>query len=169
MKKLLKKEQILSRIKELGKQISDDYKDEKIILLGSLKGAVLFYGDLAKEITSPVEFEFIQVASYYNDTEPSEIEFVYRSKQSFNGEHVLIIEDIVDTGNTIDFLIRYINQFNPKSVKVCSLLNKPSRREKEVQVDYCGFEIPNEFVIGYGLDYAQKYRNFSFIGILEQE
>lgn len=164
---LIPESDIRQRVHELGEQISTDYTGEELVLLGVLRGAVVFYADLARATALPLRFEFLQLASYYDDTKPSQVQLIRGGSDYLENKHILIVEDIVDTGHTLKFLIEHLLLFAPKSVKVCTLLDKPSRREVKVSVDYCGFEVPDAFVVGYGLDYAQKYRNLPYIGVLE--
>ena len=165
-----------NRICELGAQISTDYENQELVLLGVLRGSVLFFADLARAIfgaqpTDPsrkvlVRFEFVQLTSYHN-TKPSTVQLIRGGSDYLEQRHVLIIEDIVDTGRTLKFLREHLRTLNPKTVKVCTLLDKPSQRQVPVAIDYIGFEIPNAFVVGYGLDYAQQYRNLPYIALLE--
>lgn len=165
---LISEEEIRERTRELGRQISQDYKNEELILICVLRGATLFFADLVREISLPTRFEFLQTSSYNGSTAPSEdIEFIRSGSNYINHKHVLIVEDIVDTGQTMAFLEKHLQTLNPKSIKICTLLNKPSRREVAVSIDYIGFEIPNVFAVGYGLDYSQQYRNLPYIAILE--
>ena len=163
---LITESQIEKRVHELGRQISRDYEKSDLVLICVLKGAILFFADLIRTLTVPSRYEFIQLASYHNDTQSSGVQMIQGLSQDLFRADVLIVEDIVDTGVTLDFLINHIRSFEPNSVKVCSLLDKPARREVPVTIDYLGFEIPNAFVVGYGLDYAQRYRNLPYIGIL---
>ena len=163
---LITESQIEKRVHELGRQISRDYENSDLVLICVLKGAILFFADLIRTLTVPSRYEFIQLASYHNDTQSSGVQMIQGLSQDLFRADVLIVEDIVDTGVTLDFLINHIRSFEPSSVKVCSLLDKPARREVPVTIDYLGFEIPNAFVVGYGLDYAQRYRNLPYIGIL---
>ena len=163
---LITESQIEKRVYELGRQISRDYEKSDLVLICVLKGAILFFADLIRTLTVPSRYEFIQLASYHNDTQSSGVQMIQGLSQDLFRADVLIVEDIVDTGVTLDFLINHIRSFEPSSVKVCSLLDKPARREVPVTIDYLGFEIPNAFVVGYGLDYAQRYRNLPYIGIL---
>lgn len=164
---LITESQIRARVRELGQQISSDYVDCDLVLLCVLKGAILFFADLIRALVVPARCEFVQLASYHDDIASSGVQIV----QQLNGElfqaHVLIVEDIVDTGETLDWLINHIRTFEPTSIKVCSLLDKSERRRMPTTVDYLGFEIPNTFVVGYGLDYAQQYRNLPYIAILD--
>ena len=165
---LITEAQIQNRIRELGTQISADYADKELVLICVLRGAALFFADLAREISVPVQFEFLQIASYHNSTEPSnKIQFIQSGSDYVNNKHLLIVEDIIDTGRTLTFLVEHLNTLSPKTIKICTLLNKPARRQVAVTVDYSGFEIPNVFVVGYGLDYAQLYRNLPYIAVLE--
>ena len=165
---LISESQIRDRIQELGAQISEDYKNEELVLVCVLRGAALFFADLAREISLPVRFEFLQTSSYHNSTEPSkEIQFIHAGSDYVKHRHILIVEDIIDTGRTLKFLLEHFRTLNPKTVKICTLLDKPSRRQVSVPIDYSGFEIPNVFVVGYGLDYGQLYRNLPYIAVLE--
>ena len=164
----ISKEEIAAKVKELGAIIRDDYKDKHLVVLGTLKGSSIFMADLIRELGTNVTLEFIRVSSYGNSTRPEDkIRFEQTYELDIVHKHVLLIEDIIDTGKTIHFLVNYLKGFKPKSLKVCTLLDKPSRREIDnVTGDYIGFTLPDEFVVGYGLDYAQKYRNLPYIGIL---
>ena len=162
-------EEIDKRIRELGKQISEEYAGESIHMVCVLKGASTFACELAKRITIPVYFDFIKVSSYGNDTVSSgNIKVSKDVDDSVEGDNLLIIEDIVDSGRTLACLLELFKERNPKSLKLAVLLDKPDRRVIPVNVDYTGFVIPDEFVVGYGLDYAQKYRNLPYVGIVEQ-
>ncbi|MCZ6681040.1 MAG: hypoxanthine phosphoribosyltransferase [Candidatus Poribacteria bacterium] len=165
---LISESQLQGRVRELGRQISEDYKDRDLVLLCVLKGAVVFLADLIRVLSIPVRCEFIQLNSYGNKTEPShEIRVIQRLNDSLCQSDVLIVEDIVDTGGTLSFLMTQVKALKPATLKVCSLLDKPARRRKDTVIDYVGFEIPDTFVVGYGLDYAQKYRNLPYIAILD--
>ncbi|MCY4403531.1 MAG: hypoxanthine phosphoribosyltransferase [Candidatus Poribacteria bacterium] len=165
---LLSEEQIRNKIQELGKQISKDYENQELVLVCVLRGAALFFADLAREISLPLRFEFLQTSSYNDSTEPSKnIKFIRSGSGYIKDKDVLIVEDIIDSGQTLTFLVQHLQTLNPKSIKICTLLDKPSRRQVSVNIDYSGFEIPNVFVVGYGLDYAQMYRNLPYIAILE--
>lgn len=166
----LSEKKIEARIKELGAQISAEYGDEPICLICILKGSVFFTCELAKRITSPVEIEFMSVSSYGSGTSSSGVvKIVQDLSTSIEGKNVLVIEDIIDSGRTLSYLLQNLKTRNPKSLKLCTLLDKPERRVVQVAVDYVGFEIPDEFVVGYGLDYDQKYRNLPYIGFVEIE
>jgi hypoxanthine phosphoribosyltransferase len=165
---LISESQIQARVHELAQQISEDYENRDLVLICVLKGAVVFLADLLRALSIPVRCEFIQLASYGDGTEPSEhIRMVQELDINLRQSEVLIVEDIVDTGRTLSFLIKHVKAWEPASVKVCSLLDKPARRKKATVIDYVGFEIPDTFVVGYGLDYAQKYRNLPYIAVLD--
>lgn len=166
----LSEEQIETRVRELGAQISADYGDEPICLICILKGSVFFTCELAKRITSPVELEFMSVSSYgAGVTSSGVVRIVNDLGSSIEGKNVLVIEDIIDSGRTLHYLMENLQTRNPKSLKLCTLLDKPERRVVDVVVDYVGFVIPDQFVVGYGLDYDQKYRNLPYIGFAETE
>lgn len=166
----LTEEQIAERIRELGAQISAEYGDESVCLICILKGSVFFTCELAKRITSPVEMEFMSVSSYGAGTESSGVvRIVNDLGTSIEGKNVIVIEDIIDSGRTLSYLLENLKTRNPKSLKLCTLLDKPDRRVVDVAVDYVGFVIPDEFVVGYGLDYDQRYRNLPYIGFVEIE
>ena len=163
-------EQVNNRIREMGEQISKDYAGKSVHLVGILKGATFFTCELAKRITVPVTIDFMSVSSYGDATESSGVVKITKDlDEPLEGKDVLVVEDIVDTGNTLSYLLDNLQKRGSSSVRLCSLLNKPDRRIKEVDVDYTGFVIPDAFVVGYGLDYAQKYRNLPYIGIVETE
>ena len=164
---LISESKIENRLNELSREIMRDYKGEDILFVGVLKGAAIFMVELAKKIKNNVEFEFIQVQSYEGKDSTGKVKLVQDLTGKIEGRNVIIIEDIVDTGRTLEFLKKYLNELNPKSLKICTLLSKPSRRIIELDVDYIGFSIPDEFVIGYGLDYDQKYRNLPYIGVIK--
>lgn len=167
-KALITEAQIRERIRELGNQISKDYADQELVLVCVLRGATLFFADLAREISVPLRFEFLQISSYNNSTQPSkDIEFIHTGSDYIKHRNVLIVEDIIDTGHTLNFLLEHLKPLNPKSLKICTFLNKPSRRQVSVHIDYTGFEVPNVFLVGYGLDYAQMYRNLPYIAVIE--
>lgn len=156
-----------AKVKELGEQISKDYAGKDIHLICILKGGAFFATELAKRITIPVSIDFMQVSSYGDATTSSGIVRIVKDlDETLEGKEVLIVEDIIDSGRTLHYLMPVLEQREPASLKLCALLNKPDRREVEVTIDYLGFDIPDEFVIGYGLDYAQHYRNLPFIGVI---
>ena len=164
---LISEAKIEKRLDELAKQIMKDYGEEDLLFIGVLKGAAIFMVELAKRIKNNVEFEFIQARSYEGTESTGKVEITQDLTGKIDGKNVIIIEDIIDTGRTLEYLMRYLTFHNPKTIKLCTLLSKPSRRVVELQVDYIGFSIPDEFVIGYGLDYNQKYRNLPYIGVMK--
>ena len=165
---LVSEEDVDARIKVLGEKISRDYAGRQVHLICILKGGVFFMCELAKRISVPVSMDFISVSSYGDDTKSSGIVRIAKDlDESIEGKDVLIVEDIIDSGRTLYYLIDVLRKRNPNSVHLCTLLDKPERRVRDVKVDYVGFEIPDEFVVGYGLDYAQKYRNLPYIGVVE--
>lgn len=156
------------RIAELGAQISKDYAGKQVHLICVLKGGVFFMCELAKRITVPVSMDFMSVSSYGNDTKSSGVVKIVKDlDEPIEGKDVLIVEDIIDSGRTLSYLIEILKNRNPKSLHLCTMLDKPERRVKKVDVDYTAFDIPDEFVVGYGLDYAQRYRNLPYIGVVE--
>ena len=164
---LLSEEEVDKRINEIGKQISRDYEGKNIHLICVLKGGVFFMCELAKRIEVPVSMDFMAISSYGADTKSSGvIRIVKDLDESITGKDVLVVEDIVDSGRTLSYLLMMLKERKPNSLKLCTLLDKPDRRVIDVDVDYTGFEIPDEFVVGYGLDYAQKYRNLPYIGVV---
>ena len=165
---LLPEEDVNKRISEVAEQISKDYEGKQIHLICILKGGVFFTCELAKRITVPVSLDFMSVSSYGDDTKSSGVVRIVKDlDQPLEGKDVLIVEDIIDSGRTLYYLIDILKKRNPKSVHLCTLLDKPERRVRDVKVDYTCFDIPDEFVVGYGLDYAQKYRNLPYIGVVE--
>ncbi len=169
---IINEEEIQERINELGKEITESYnEDDDIVMLCILRGAVIFMADLAREIDLPVVFDFMDVSSYGASTESSGVVRIVKDmEENIEGRNLLIVEDIIDTGRTLKHVVDMLQTRNPKSIKVVTLLDKPERREtKEIDADYNGFEIPDKFVVGYGLDYAEKYRNLSFIGVLKEK
>ena len=165
---LVSEEDVDQRISELGKQISEDYAGKQVHLICILKGGVFFLCELAKRITVPVSLDFMKVGSYGDGTTSSGIVKIDKDlDESLEGKDVIIVEDIIDSGRTLYYLLDVLKKRNPNSMRLCTLLDKPERRVKDVKVDYVGFSIPDEFVVGYGLDYAQKYRNLPYIGVVE--
>lgn len=166
----LTEEEVATRVKELGEEISDVYGDEPVCLICILKGSVFFTCELAKRITSPVELEFMSVSSYGSgSTSSGVVRIVQDLGTSIEGKNVLVVEDIIDSGRTLSYLLENLKTRNPKSLRLCTLLDKPDRRVVDVKVDFVGFEIPDRFVVGYGLDYDQQYRNLPYIGFAEIE
>lgn len=167
---LIGADELKERIIELGTQISKDYKGKELCLVCVLKGGVMFMVDLAKEIRIPLTMDFMAVSSYGNETSSTGVVKIVKDlDESIEGKDVIIVEDIIDSGRTLTYLIQILKDRNPNSVKVCTLLDKPERRIVKVNVDYVGFSIPDKFVVGYGLDYKQLYRNLPYIGIIEEE
>ena len=167
---LIPEETVDEKIEELGRRISEDYAGKEVHLICILKGGVFFACELAKRITLPVSLDFMQVSSYGDATSSSGIVRIKRDlDETMEDKEVIIVEDIIDSGRTLHYLIPVLMQRNPSSLHLCALLSKPDRREKEVTIDYLGFEIPDEFVVGYGLDYAQKYRNLPYIGVVHTD
>ncbi len=169
IKVLVSEEDVNKRIKEIGEEISKDYEGKDVHLICVLKGGVFFMCELAKRISVPVSMDFMSVSSYGNEKVSSGIVKIVKDlDESIEGKDVLIVEDIIDSGRTLSYLVEILKKRNPNSVKICTLLDKPERRVVDVKVDYVGFNIPDEFVVGYGLDYQQKYRNLPFIGVVEE-
>ncbi len=167
---MIPEEKVEARIKELAEQISRDYEGKSVRLICILKGSVFFTCELAKRITVPVTMDFMSVSSYGNGTESTgRVKIIKDLDEPVQDENILVIEDIIDSGRTLSFLLDMLKARKPESIKLCTLLDKPDRRVTEVKVDYTGFEIPDEFVVGYGLDYAQNYRNLPYIGVVESE
>ena len=165
---LLSEEEVDSRIREIAAKISRDYAGKEIHLICVLKGGVFFTCELAKRIPVPVTIDFMSGSSYGDDTKSSGVVKIVKDlDQPLEGKNVLIVEDIIDSGRTLSYLIDILGKRNPESIHLCTLLDKPERRVRDVKVDYSCFNIPDEFVVGYGLDYAQKYRNLPFIGVVE--
>lgn len=164
---LLTTEQIQEKVRELGAEISRDYAGQEILVIGILKGAFVFCADLLRNVEVPCKVDFMAVSSYGQSTESSGvIKIIKDLDASIEGRHVLLVEDIVDSGLTLRYLREYLAHQNPASVKICVLLDKPSRRKTEVVVDYRGFVIPDEFIVGYGIDYAENYRHLPYIGMI---
>ena len=167
---LIDEERIRTRVRELGEQISRDYAGEEVVLLCILKGACIFFADLARAMTVHIKMDFMGISSYGDAQKTSGIVRITRDMDtSITGRHVIIAEDIMDSGLTLSHLTRLLDARNPASLRICCLLDKPERRECEITPDYCGFIIPNKFVVGYGLDFAGKYRNLPYVGVLKPE
>ena len=167
-KVLLSEEQLSQKIAELGEEISKDYQGKEIVAICVLKGAILFMADLARAVKVPMALDFMAVSSYGNGTSTSgTVRILKDLDNSIEGKHVLVVEDIIDSGVTLKYLLKNLKSGKPASIRHCTLLHKPERRRVEVDIDYCGFTVPDYFLVGYGLDYAEKYRNLPFIGILK--
>ena len=165
---LISEEELKNKITELGAQISKDYEGKQLLLVSILKGSVVFMADLMRAITIPAKIDFMAVSSYGSGVKTSGVVKILKDlDQDLNGYDVLIVEDILDSGMTLSYLVELLKSRNPASVAICSLLDKPERHKVEIELKYKGFTIPDEFVVGYGLDYAEKYRNLPFVGILD--
>lgn len=165
---LISEQEVEARIQELADQISKDYEGKELHIICILKGSIFFTCELAKRISVPVTLDFMSVSSYGSDTKSSGVIKINKDlDESILERDILVIEDIVDSGNTLSYLLEMLQSRKPSSMRLCTLLDKPERRRKPVQVDYTGFQIPDEFVVGYGLDYAQKYRNLPFVGVVK--
>ena len=166
---IVTQEQMRSRIRELGRQISADYAGKDLVLVGVLKGAYAFFADLARAIRIPVRVDFIIVTSYGTQTKTSgKVKLVTELTEKIKNRDVLLVEDIVDSGLTIQYLTKALAKQKPRSIKVCTLLSKPERRVVDVPLQYIGFRIPDQYVVGYGLDYRQQYRNLPYLAVLDQ-
>lgn len=171
-KVLIEPEDISAKVKEMGRQITSDYEDDHtpLVLIGILKGSVFFLSDLSRNINLPITFDFMSVSSYGEGTNSTgDVRILKDLDQAIEGKNVIIVEDIVDTGYTLSYLVHNLKSRGAKSIKIATLLDKKERRVVDVDIDYLGFEIPDEFVVGYGIDYAQKYRNLPCIGIVKRE
>ena len=163
-------QQLQDKVNELGKRISEDYKDKNLMLVSVLKGSVVFMADIMRAITIPCEIDFMAVSSYGNKTNSSgTVRIIKDLDRDIAGYDLLIVEDILDSGKTLSYIKEILMARKPASIRICTLLDKPERRNSSIVADYSGFEVPNEFVVGYGLDFAQKYRNLPFIGVLKEE
>lgn len=167
---LFTEEEIKAKVKEIAEQLNKDYKGEEVVMICVLKGSLPFFADLIRLLEFPVEFDMVCVSSYGASAESSgTLKIKLDSGVSFDGKNVIVVEDILDTGNTLSNLFEHFKAKNPKSMKLCCILDKPSRRIRDIHADYVGFEIPDEFVVGYGLDYNEKYRQLPYIGVLKRE
>jgi hypoxanthine phosphoribosyltransferase len=165
---LIDRDALQRRIEELGEEISADYAGRDLLLIGVLKGAVFFMADLMRNLTSPCEIDFMAISSYGDSTDSSGVVRILKDLDiNIEGRDVLIVEDIIDSGLMLSYLMRNLEAREPASLEICALLTKPDRREADVHVRYIGFEIPNRFVIGYGLDFAERYRNLPYVGVLD--
>ena len=167
---LLTEEQIADIVKKMGKQISEDYQDKNLLLVSVLKGSLVFLADLMREITVPCSIDFLSVSSYGNGTSTTgEVRILKDLDASLEGKDLLVVEDILDSGVTLSFLLKNLLARNPASVRLCTFLDKPERRRVDIKADYIGASVPDKFIVGYGLDYAEKYRNIPFVGVLKPE
>ena len=165
---LVKREDIQKAVAQLGQQITHDYQGRDLVMVCILKGASVFFSDLIREVDLPVTLDFMALSSYRNSTKSSGVVQITRDLQrDISGRDIIVVEDILDSGNTLSYLLQILQARHPASMKLCTLLDKPDRRIKPVHVDYSGFSIPDEFVVGYGLDFAEKYRNLPYIGVLK--
>lgn len=165
---IVTQEEMRARIRELGKQITTDYMGKDLVLVGVLKGAYAFYADLARAIRIPIRVDFLMVTSYGSRAKTTgKVKMVTELTEEIKGKDVLLVEDIVDSGLTVQYLLKTLGKKKPRSIKVCTLLSKPERRTIDVAIDYEGFRIPNKYVVGYGLDYQQKYRNLPYLAVLD--
>ena len=165
---LVDEETLRARVTELGEEISADYAGRDLLLVGVLKGAVFFMADLMRHLAIPCEIDFMAISSYGDSTDSSGVVRILKDLDiNIEGRHVLVVEDIIDSGLTLSYLIRNLEAREPATLEICALLTKPERREIDVPVRYVGFEIPNRFVIGYGLDFAERYRNLPYVGVLD--
>ncbi len=170
LKTLVSEEQLHEKVTELGRQISEDYKGKSLLLVSVLKGSVVFMADLMRAITIPARIDFMSVSSYGSGTKSRGVVKIIKDLDiPLEGYDLLIVEDILDSGNTLSYLKEILSSRGPKSIRICTLLDKPERRTADIAADYVGFCVPDEFVVGYGLDYDEKYRNLPFIGILKPE
>ena len=168
-KTLISQERIQERIKELADRISEDYAGKDVVLVGVLKGAFMLMSDLARQIDLPIEFDFMAVSSYGSQTDSSGVVRILKDLDApIEGRDVLIVEDIIDSGLTLQYMVRNLRARSPRSLEVCALLTKPERRRVDLPTRYVGFEIPDRFAIGYGLDHAQRYRNLDFVAVLDE-
>jgi hypoxanthine phosphoribosyltransferase len=165
---LVTEKEIQAKVTELGRRISDDYQGKEVLLIGLLRGAIVFLSDLMRAIDIPVQLDFIGISSYGARTESGAVRLVMDLETDIAGRHVLIVEDIVDTGKTLSYLMETLKARQPASLRICALLDKPDRRQVPIDVDYVGFEIPDRFVVGYGLDFAEGYRSLPFVGVLKE-
>jgi hypoxanthine phosphoribosyltransferase len=167
---LIDEDRLRGRIAELGEEISADYDGRGLLLIGVLKGAVFFMADLMRQLTVPCEIDFMAISSYGASTDSSGVVRILKDLDiNIEGRHVLVVEDIIDSGLTLSYLMRNLEAREPATLEVCALLTKPDRREIDVPVRYVGFEIPNEFVVGYGLDFGERYRNLPYVAVLQSD
>ena len=168
---LLTEEQIQNRIRELGEVLTEDYREKNPVIIGVLKGVVIFYADIIRQIKIPCQMDFMCISSYEGTDSTGRIAVKMDLSADIEGRHVLILEDIFDTGSSLNYVYNYLLEKNPASIKICTLLDKPERRKPGItlQADYVGFKVPNEFVVGYGLDFNEHYRNLPYVGVLKPD
>jgi hypoxanthine phosphoribosyltransferase len=167
---LIDEDSLQAKVKELGAKIAEDYEGKDLLLICVLKGAVVFVSDLMKRIDLPLEIDFMAVSSYGCDTKSSGVVRILKDlNKGVEGKHILIVEDIIDSGLTLSYLIENLKARCPESVEICTILDKPDRRTANINIKYTGFQVPDEFVVGYGLDYAEKYRNLPYVAVLKEE
>ncbi|MBR3768572.1 MAG: hypoxanthine phosphoribosyltransferase [Clostridia bacterium] len=169
-KVLISEDEIKEMVSSMGKQISEDYKDKNLLMVSVLKGSVVFMSDLMRSVTIPCEIDFMAVSSYGNKTESSgTVRILKDLDRDINGYDVLLVEDILDSGKTLNYLMDMLYARNPASIRICTLFDKPERREVDIFADYKGSSVPDEFIVGYGLDFAEKYRNLPYVGVLKDD
>lgn len=167
---LFSEEQLKTRVSEIARQIEADYAGQEIMFIGILRGSFIFLADLCREVNLPCTLDFMSVSSYGSGTTSSgQIQIIKDLSEDISGRHIIVVEDILDSGNTLSYLLNILEHRHPASIRLCALLDKPERRVKPVQLHYCGFSIPDAFVVGYGLDYAERYRSLPYIGVLKPE
>lgn len=166
---LITEEQIQRKVQELALKISNDYKNKDLVVLGILKGSFMFFSDLIRHIKSPLKIDFIIASSYIKDSSSGEVKIYYFPREEINGKDILLVDDIIDTGISLQFIREKILEKNPSSLKICVLLDKKDRRIIEVPIDYIGFSVPNKFIVGYGLDYQEMFRNIPYITVFKKE
>lgn len=166
---LITEEQLKRRIAELAEILTEEYHDKNPLFVGILKGVVVFYADMVRAVQIPCQFDFLAVSSYQGTTSSGQLSYQKDISFELKGRHVVILEDILDTGITLKSVVEHLAAMEPASLKICTLMDKPERRQADVQADYVGFTIPNQFVVGYGLDYNEQYRNLPFVGVLKPE
>jgi hypoxanthine phosphoribosyltransferase len=169
MKTVIGKEQIARKVSELAMEISSDYGEDEVVLICNLKGAFIFLADLCRQISSPVAIDFIATSSYKGTTSTGDVRIIKDLKMDIRGKNILLVEDIIDTGYTVDYIIKYLKLHEPRSIKICALLDKAEARKVVIDIDYTGFVVPNTFLIGYGLDYNERHRELDYIAELAAE
>lgn len=169
LKPIITKEQIEQKVRELGALLSGNYGEEEVVLICNLKGAFIFLADLCRYITSPISIDFIATSSYKGTKSTGDVRIIKDLKMDVRGKNILLVEDIIDTGHTVDYIIKYLRLHEPKSIKICTLLDKKEMRKVHINIDYTGFVVPNKFLVGYGLDYNEKYREVDYIAELESD